>query len=634
MSKEESIDQFVAYLETLGLDTATLQMLPEETITVAENFAVAVRKDPLHTLPELRLEGDDNGESPADLRVVRTLGEGGMGLVRLASQVSLDREVAVKTLKEGKGEAAARSLLQEAYMTGYVEHPNIIPIYTIGRTSDGAPLIVMKRVEGTSWLKLIEAEDGDRSSEIATHIEILIQVSNAVRFAHSRGVIHRDIKAENVMIGHFDEVYLLDWGIAASLGDEKPLLARVADTSGICGTPCYMAPEMARQHNEEVDERTDVYLLGATLHHVLTGQPRHGGQDVLQVLFAASQSEPYDYSKGVPVELAQIANKACHREKKQRFSTVDEFREALEDYLRHRESNSLGVSADEKRQELIQLLQGDDPELRSVLHTYGECRFGFYQSLRMWPDNSRAIDGLQSCLETMAEFYLGQENIDAARECIAELPEPRPDLEARADELARRIDEKQKDLQRLKRLESNLDLSKGSSGRSLLMLLIGVLWTATSGYSAYQLSSGAITPAEDLVNHMTSGFRNIGVVVLAMFIFRKYVFANVANRRLVYLMMAMVLVVAFLRWSAWYLDADLTLARTADSVVYVIILIAVGLISDLRIALFAIYFAAAAVVGVIWPDVLLYASTAATALTFASFAWIWSPARMNRKIAF
>src|SRR6185503_17346084 len=149
-----------------------------------------------------------------------------------------------------------------------------------------------------------------RSSDL--NVGILLQVLNAVRFAHSRGIIHRDVKPDNVMIGAFGEVYLLDWGIAV----------RPAETPGVVGpmvgTPRYLAPEMLDGALDDVGPHTDVYLLGATLHHILTGQPRHAGETLETVLAAAKESRPVHYAATVPAELAALCNAATAQDPKRR----------------------------------------------------------------------------------------------------------------------------------------------------------------------------------------------------------------------------------------------------------------------------------------------------------------------------
>jgi serine/threonine protein kinase len=203
------------------------------------------------------------------LALGKTLGEGGMGLVRAATQRSLGRQVAVKTLKpDAKNDQATLRLLREAWVTGSLEHPNIVPVYDLGLGEDGAPVIVLKLIEGSPWSDVARAPADHAEDLLEKNLRIFLQVCNAVALAHSRGVIHRDLKLENVMVGRFGEVYLVDWGIAVSLRpDPTGRLPLASEAKEMAGTPAYMAPEMLG--SGVLTERTDVYLLGAILHELL-----------------------------------------------------------------------------------------------------------------------------------------------------------------------------------------------------------------------------------------------------------------------------------------------------------------------------------------------------------------------------
>ena len=278
-----------------------------------------------------------------DLELHETIGEGGMGLVRSATQHALRRQVAVKTLKPDveTGEAT-NTLLHEALVTGRLEHPNVVPIYTLGETEHGAPIIVMKRITGVSWLQCIQnpqaAPDFRPDDPLGWHLDIFEEVCLATHFAHSREIIHRDIKPENVMVGAFGEVYLLDWGVAVTVEEDKsgPLL-HVTEATGICGTPMYMAPEMAAGESHRIGPRSDVYLLGATLYHVLTGDPPHQGRSAYQVLMSAYISEPPKFPDDIPDALVKICHKAMARDPDDRYQTADELRHALIDALQEAE---------------------------------------------------------------------------------------------------------------------------------------------------------------------------------------------------------------------------------------------------------------------------------------------------------
>ena len=319
MSDDTTVGEFRERFETLKLAEETLEMAHAATI-VPSSVPDDVREG---QLPLIRT-ATDSGSIDLDLR--ETIGEGGMGVVHLARQVPLARDVAVKRPRAVGNQHAAERVLHEALVTGLLEHPNVIPIHVLGRDEAGTPLIVMKRVEGVSWRDVLadpEVAPGEGDVNLEWHLEILIQVCNALRFAHSRGVIHRDIKPENVMLGAFGEVYLVDWGIAVATVDEHD--ARIThrdDAIGLAGTPAYMAPEMTRDDAREVGARTDVYLLGATLHELLTGAPPHDGASLFEVMLSAYESKPAAYEEDVPAELVTIVHRAMHVSPDARFESV------------------------------------------------------------------------------------------------------------------------------------------------------------------------------------------------------------------------------------------------------------------------------------------------------------------------
>ncbi|MFW5739964.1 MAG: serine/threonine-protein kinase, partial [Myxococcota bacterium] len=420
------------------------------------------------TLPALSV-----AEAPSDVlpdyRLDETLGEGGMGVVYLARQEALQRQVAVKRLKpERASEQARRALLREALLTGALEHPCIVPVHALGRVGEDEPLLVMKRVEGVTWRTLMrdpehpawQVESGDR---LARHLEILCQVALAVHFAHSRGVVHRDIKPANVMVGDFGEVYVLDWGIASHVGP------RPESGKALVGTPAYMAPEMARG-NGEIAPHTDVYLLGACLHEVLTGTPRHTGPDLCSVLASVVLSEPYDYGDGTAEELAQICNRACARNPADRYPSALAMRDAVKAYLRHRGSIALAESASARLAELERLLNDEGAEVGARVRRFAaECRFGFTHALKTWPDNPRAVKGLHRTAEALLELELRERNLGAAESLLEELAEPRPDLAARVRAL-------REEVSRLHAMARDAD-SRVSAGQRTKLLIAGILAT-------------------------------------------------------------------------------------------------------------------------------------------------------------
>ena len=386
----------------------------------------------------------------ADFVLERELGRGGMATVWLAEQRALSREVAIKRAHLDAGDEAGL-LLQEAVITGQLEHPNIVPVHALVRGASG-PAVVMKRITGRSWEQLIQ--DG---ASLDRHLEILLQVCNACAFAHSRGVLHRDIKPSNVMIGDFGEVYLLDWGIARRVGEP--------DSDQIVGTPSYIAPEMAEG---KADERSDVFLLGATQHEALTGTPRHLGKGILNVIAAAISIEPYDYGPDVPEELADILNRACAREPAARFQSVSELRYAVSRFREHRSATLLVTSAQDRLALLSELAKdARSADYARAQSLFTETRFAFEQALRVWSEHPEARNGLHECLAQMIGFELDLDHGDAAVALISALPSASPELSARVEAKRRESAERS---WRLQKLEHDRDKAFGASARSRALI--------------------------------------------------------------------------------------------------------------------------------------------------------------------
>jgi len=188
--------------------------------------------------------------------IISTLGRGGMGVVYLARDTALDREVALKIFDRPPGEA------NEARIIARLEHPGIVPVHDFGELPDGRLFYAMKRVRGDRLDRWMAA-----GRDITERLAVFLRVCEAVAFAHAHGVVHRDLKPENVMVGEFGEVLVLDWGVALE-NDNADCGLRIADS--VVGTPEYMAPEQARG-DAVVDQRADVFALGAMLADITRG---------------------------------------------------------------------------------------------------------------------------------------------------------------------------------------------------------------------------------------------------------------------------------------------------------------------------------------------------------------------------
>jgi hypothetical protein len=408
------------------------------------------------------------------------IGEGGMGIVRSAEQVALGRPVAVKTLKVDKrNPSAALDLLREAWVTGALEHPNIVPVHALELDADGMPSIVMKRVAGVEWSKLL-GDPGEVARRfgakdlLAWNLEILMRVLDALRFAHSHGIVHRDLKPNNVMVGDFGEVYLLDWGIAVSMRDDGsgrfPLAIHATQ---LAGTPSYMAPEMlGRESGPQVSERTDVYLAGAVLYELMAGKPPHAGSNMYAVIVSVIASR-LELPATAPPELARICARAMHVEPEQRFASVDELQRALRDYLGHRGSEQIAMLARARLDELRTKLAEPAPNDQDIYRLFGACRYGFRDALVVWPENEAAKQGLFDAVTVVAEYELRSDRPQAAVTLLGELAAPHPLLEqarAAASKQTERVAE-------LERLGRDHDKAIGTRTRAWLVLVFGLLFT-------------------------------------------------------------------------------------------------------------------------------------------------------------
>jgi serine/threonine-protein kinase len=271
-------------------------------------------------------------------------------------------------------------------------------------------------------------------------------------------VLHRDIKPANILIGEFGEVYVADWGIAT----RKARPGEVRKPS-LVGSPVYMAPEMVTGDETKMDERTDIFLLGATLYELLTGNPPWSGPDLRGVLEAAWQCEPVRPPPSVPQELVAICGKAMAVNKEDRYATALEFREALGGFLRHRGSVQLAKAAEGRLQTLLATLQSTSRE--GVYPLLSECRFGFTQALREWPDNAVARSGLARCVEATARFEISQGNLAAARSLLSELEVVPPELHAELAQLERSAAESERRHKRLEHLSQEMDPAVASRQR-------------------------------------------------------------------------------------------------------------------------------------------------------------------------
>jgi serine/threonine-protein kinase len=539
MDDERLIEQRLTELELARTDVAlsVQARIDGRTIARSRDTQPATSIEVTLDLPHISIDGREPaapGTMPprsgrADLTLVATLGEGGMGRVHLARQRSLDRDVALKTLKPGAPAASAGALLREARLTGALEHPGVIPVHALGVDDLGRPMLVMKRVDGVDLGTLLadrshavwRTRRGDAEPLVAS-LEVLSQVCLTLEFSHSRGIIHRDIKPENIMVGAFGEVYLLDWGIAV----EKSKPDGVRD---LVGTPVYMAPEMVR--GTPVDERTDVYLLGATLHEILTGRPRHDGRTIGEVMRAAVASQPFVYGPEIPGELADLANRATARDPEARPQSARAFREAIADYLRHRSARALcdvALARLALLEEALSCAPDEAPpaDLATAYRLGTEARFGLVQSLKQDPDDPQARAGMQRCLALSIDLELRQRHVETAEALLREMMDPPPHLSKRIAEVRERIERVARERRRLAKLARDLDPSEQATMRAFAAIaMTGVV--ALSGFAL--MSQDEPTPGRSLLSATVT----LVIFTVGLFLARRKLLTNVFNRRLV-----------------------------------------------------------------------------------------------------
>jgi WD40 repeat protein len=257
-----------------------------------------------------------------------------MGRVIAARDRRLRRDVVIKVLHAG---AAAARFQREALITARLQHPSIVRVYDAGWLDGEQPFYAMERVRGTSLDRVVaNADDARARLALLPHV---IAIAEAIAYAHSEGVIHRDLKPHNVLVGSFGETVVIDWGLAKDLrsGDVDsidPMPATIADdqtvAGAVMGTPAFMPPEQAR--GESADERSDVYAIGAILYSVLSGAPPIGGERALEDASAGAITPLLEREPSVAPELASIVERAMAYSPHERYASAKELAQELERY--------------------------------------------------------------------------------------------------------------------------------------------------------------------------------------------------------------------------------------------------------------------------------------------------------------
>jgi len=309
-------------------------------------------------------------------------GRGGMGQVWLAHDTQLNRHVALKELHPELASDAPLTarFIQEARITGRLEHPGIVPVYEFAWNPETKqPFYTMRFVRGRTLDAAAQAFHSKRVEQQSDPLELVglltafVAVCNTVAYAHSHRILHRDLKGENVLLGDFGEVVLLDWGLAKSL-DESEEAALPATLRGpaeigrtvqgdVLGTPGYMAPEQAAGRLDLLNERTDIYGLGALLYEILTGNPPNVGGTTLEQLAHAQHGElvsPRDVWPEAPLALEAACLRALSKNPAYRFASASDLAQEVLSWQ------------DVQRRQAEDALQRQTEILQSILHSMGE----------------------------------------------------------------------------------------------------------------------------------------------------------------------------------------------------------------------------------------------------------------------
>jgi serine/threonine protein kinase len=380
-------------------------------------------------------------KKPKERYVIESeIARGGMGAVLRAVDGDLRREVAIKYLLDEKDPKKRDRFIEEAQINAQLEHPNIVPVYDLRIDAQRRPYLMMKLVRGRDLKSVLDQlRDNPKPAEkewpLGRLLNVFVNICNGLAFAHAHGVVHRDLKPANIMLGDFGEVYVMDWGLAkvlkstgqaadavseaeefsAFMGESAVKPARPANRlatsrepeadltqeGSILGTPVYMSPEQAGGKVQAIDQRSDVYALGAILYEMLTLQPPVDRQgEYLEIIMRVAmgeivppeQREPqHDRDGKIPRELSAIAMKALAKQPEQRYANVELLRQDIE---RFQEGRSVSAKEDTRRELFFKFVKRNKGFSAGMAATFLVLVCSLYFIGTAWVRANQALQGL------------------------------------------------------------------------------------------------------------------------------------------------------------------------------------------------------------------------------------------------
>ncbi len=587
------------------LDEAQESLLDETLIldrrkTLKAKHLSTLREDQAHALPTYHTSRQPK---LGDFQLIDKLGEGGMGEVHLARQNSMWREVAIKQLH---GQHAAhpshrQKLIEEACITGRLEHPNIVPVYSLGVDEHDTPMFVMKRIEGVSWYDTIQHPEHlprahkQHSSTLECHFEIFEQVCMAMHYAHAQGIVHRDLKPDNIMLGEYGEVYVVDWGLAVStrVEDRHQPIPQARAVHQVEGTPMYMAPEQAAAEGHLIGPHTDIYALGVILHELITGTPRHQGATLQAMLLDAYQAKPVQYPATIHPALGAVCNKACSRDPAKRHTSPEALREHLNDYRKHRRFDELLHATKIRIEALEQLAEYahhgtlSSAQMVEAHGLSGATRFAIERAREIHPEHDMLEAMRSRMLHAMMHLELDHKNLAAAQVFHDELGEHISERgAAHFENVSRSIQAEQEHIESLKHMETELSFGVSRKRKAILGVVLCVLWGV--GTLALKPLTQSFAPENGYLNAL---FYKLIIAVLQIviwFIARQKITLTRANTSLLNMLLVVIMTGVAARVLGWQLEMRIEHAVMMEMLCFAVLTWCLGAVMDRFIALMSI----------------------------------------------